>query len=42
MGSWASLGVVGAAALTAEFGRTALPEPPAESADATGPEPATC
>ncbi|WP_239133849.1 phosphatidylglycerol lysyltransferase domain-containing protein [Rugosimonospora africana] len=42
LGSWASLGVVGAAALTAEFGRTAVPQPPAEPADATGPAPATC
>lgn len=42
LGSWASLGVVGAAALTAEFGRMAVPQPPAETADATGPEPATC
>jgi lysyl-tRNA synthetase class 2 len=42
MGSWTSLGLVGAAALAAEFGTIPAPRPAPEAADATDPAAATC
>jgi lysyl-tRNA synthetase class 2 len=42
LGSWASLAMVGVAALVAEFGAAPPPQPTPEPADATDPATATC